>query len=63
MLLYLAWRLLAPLARALPLSIAYILSNAMMDAAALAKMPSDAAFAMTTQVCSVCHERFRAEKD
>ena len=38
-------------------------SNAMMDAAALAKMPSDAAFAMTTQVCSVCHERFRAEKD
>ncbi|WP_299792681.1 cytochrome c [uncultured Marivita sp.] len=35
----------------------------MMDAAAIAEMPADAAFAMTTQVCSTCHERFRAEKD
>ena len=37
--------------------------NNMMDAAAIAEMPADAAFAMTTQVCSACHERFRAEKD
>ncbi len=35
----------------------------MMDAAAIAEMPADAAFAMTTQVCSACHERFRAEED
>ncbi|WP_212524722.1 cytochrome c [Actibacterium sp. MT2.3-13A] len=26
-------------------------------------MPADAAFAMTTQVCSACHDRFRAEDD
>ena len=37
--------------------------NNMMDAAAIAEMPADAAFAMTTQVCSACHERFRAEED
>ncbi len=35
----------------------------MMDAAAIAEMPAAAAFAMTTQVCSACHERFRAEED
>jgi len=35
----------------------------MMDAAAIAEMPADAAFAMTTQVCSACHERFRSEED
>ena len=35
----------------------------MMDAATIAEMPADAAFAMTTQVCSACHERFRAEED
>jgi len=38
-------------------------SGGMMDAAAIAEMPADAAFAMTTQVCSACHERFRAEED
>ena len=37
--------------------------STMMDAAAIAEMPADAAFAMTTQVCSACHERFRAEED
>lgn len=37
--------------------------STMMDAAAIAEMPADAAFTMTTQVCSACHERFRAEED
>lgn len=37
--------------------------STMMDAAAIAQMPVDASFAMTTQVCSACHERFRAEED
>lgn len=33
----------------------------MMTAADIGAMPADAAFAMTTQVCSACHTRFRAE--
>ncbi|MDE4190869.1 c-type cytochrome [Phaeobacter gallaeciensis] len=33
----------------------------MMRAEDIAAMPADAAFAMTTQVCSACHSRFRAE--
>lgn len=35
----------------------------MMSAEHIAAMPADAAFAMTAQVCSSCHERFRAEDD
>lgn len=34
-----------------------------MSADHIAAMPADAAFFMTTQVCSACHERFRAEDD
>ena len=37
--------------------------STMMDAAAIAEIPADAAFTMTTQVCSACHERLRAEED
>ncbi|WP_425100975.1 c-type cytochrome [Tropicibacter sp. S64] len=35
----------------------------MMSAEAIGAMPADAAFNMTTQVCSACHARFRAEDD
>lgn len=35
----------------------------MMRADDLAAMPADAVFAMTTQVCSACHSRFRADDD
>lgn len=34
-----------------------------MSAEHIGQMPADAAFAMTTQVCSACHDRFRAEDD
>lgn len=34
----------------------------MMTADAIAAMPADGAFAMTTQVCSACHSQFRAEE-
>lgn len=34
-----------------------------MSAGRIGQMPADAAFAMTTQVCSACHDRFRAEED
>lgn len=37
--------------------------SSMMSADDIAAMPVDAAFTMTTQVCSACHERFRAEDD
>ncbi|SEM80802.1 c-type cytochrome [Palleronia pelagia] len=33
----------------------------MMTAEHIAEMPVDAAFTMTTEVCSACHSRFRAE--
>jgi len=33
------------------------------DAEALAAMPTDGVFAMMTQTCSVCHTKFRAEKN
>ncbi len=35
----------------------------MISAEAIGAMPADAAFKMTTQVCSACHARFRAEDD
>ncbi len=38
-------------------------ASGMMRAADIAAMPADAAFNMTTQVCSACHSRFRAEDD
>ena len=34
-----------------------------MSAEHIGQMPADAAFAMTTQVCAACHDRFRAEDD
>lgn len=38
-------------------------ATGMMSAEDIAQMPADAAFNMTTQVCSACHSRFRAEDD
>ncbi|SHI46173.1 Cytochrome c556 [Palleronia salina] len=35
--------------------------SGMMTAEHIAEMPTDAAFTMTTEVCSACHSRFRAE--
>jgi cytochrome c556 len=37
--------------------------DGMMTAEAIGAMPADAAFNMTTQVCSACHARFRTEGD
>lgn len=34
-----------------------------MSAEDIGRMPADAGFAMTTQVCAACHDRFRAEDD
>ncbi|ASP23434.1 cytochrome c-556 (plasmid) [Antarctobacter heliothermus] len=38
-------------------------TDGMMSAEDIGAMPADAAFNMTTQVCSACHARFRAEDD
>lgn len=38
-------------------------ASGMMSVDGIAAMPADAAFNMTTQVCSACHSRFRAEND
>ena len=34
-----------------------------MNAAQIGQMPADGAFAMTTQVCAACHDRFRKDDD
>lgn len=34
-----------------------------MSAAQIGRMPADGAFAMTTQVCAACHDRFRKDDD
>ncbi|TNE90293.1 MAG: cytochrome c, partial [Rhodobacteraceae bacterium] len=34
-----------------------------MTAEQVSQMPADGAFAMTTQVCAACHDRFREDDD